>query len=70
MFHSYYRTNYLPSTRELGVTQDKIEWVADVLEKYLTCKYSKLPDKVYTELITVKSTFGGSLRKCLKSKNI
>ena len=54
--------------RELHVPQDKLEWVTDVLEKYLSCKYSKLPSEVFTQFITKKSTHGGALLKCLKGK--
>ena len=36
-------TGYLPNIRELNVKKDKLEWVTDILERYLSCKYSLLP---------------------------
>ena len=54
--------------REINVSKDKLEWVTNVLEKYLSCKYSKLPSEVFVQFITGKSTHGGKLLKCLKGK--
>ena len=68
MLFLFVRTKYLPDMRELSSSQDKLEWVTDVLEKYLSCKYSKLPSEVFTQFITYKSTHGDALFKCLKGK--
>ena len=47
-----------------------MEWVSDVLEKYLSCQFSKLSSEVFTDFITNKSTHGDALQKCFKSKYV
>ena len=69
MLFLFVRTKYLPDMRELNSSKDKLEWVADVLEKYLSCKYSKLASEVFTQFITYKSTHGDALFKYLKGKS-
>ena len=66
IYFLFLRTKYLPAIRELNVTKEKKIWVTEVLEKYLSCKYSKLPSEVFSQFITKRSTHGSALLKCLK----